>query len=94
MKRVKTKENRPVTTKDYETLGKSLEAVYDTLNPSRGSVYRTAFLKGVFAGVGGVIGATLVITLLLWILSLFDSIPFIGGFFESLQESIKPDKAK
>lgn len=47
------------------------------------------FLRGIFFGAGSVLGATVLITLLLWILSLFDSFPFIGPIIENAQESIE-----
>lgn len=74
---------------EYEELGKQIAALYDHLNPKKGELYKTAFLRGILGGVGGVIGATLVIALLLWTLSLFDNIPVVGGFFESIGRSIE-----
>jgi hypothetical protein len=40
-------------------------------------------------GAGSVIGATVVIALLLWVLSLFDTFPFIGPVIENAKESIE-----
>jgi Domain of unknown function (DUF5665) len=77
---------------EYEELGKQIAALYDHLNPKKGELYKTAFLRGVLSGVGGVIGATLVIALLLWGLSLFDDLPLIGGLFESLTNTIEKNK--
>lgn len=84
----KQKDSLPKTTKDYESLGRQVEAIYDAINPKRAVVYRTAFFKGIFTGVGGVIGATIVVALLIWILSLFSELPFIGNFTESIQTTI------
>lgn len=82
-------EDAPVKNAEYyEKLGRQLESLYDAINPKRSVVYRTALLRGVFTGVGGVIGATLVVALLLWILSLFNELPFIGGVTESIQQTI------
>lgn len=78
----------PKTKKDYEKLGREIVFVYESLNPKRGAVYRTAFFRGIAYGVGGVIGATVVIAMLLWVLSLFENLPLIGGFLESLQRTI------
>ncbi|MBW3568920.1 hypothetical protein KY385_02205 [Candidatus Parcubacteria bacterium] len=47
------------------------------------------FLRGIFFGAGSVLGATVLIALLLWILSLFDFIPFIGPIIENTKESIR-----
>lgn len=74
---------------EYEELGKQVAALYDHLNPKKGELYKTAFLRGVLSGVGGVVGATLVIALLLWALSFLDSIPVIGNFFEAVSRTIE-----
>ena len=52
-------------------------------------LYLQNFLRGIFVGAGSVIGATVLIALLLWILSLFDTLPFIGPIIENAKESIK-----
>ncbi len=46
------------------------------------------FVRGVFTGLGGVVGATLVLALLLWILSFFQEIPLIGPLFESIPQTV------
>lgn len=81
--------DQPKTKKDYEKLGREIVYLYESLSPRRGAVYRTAFFRGLAGGVGGVVGATVGIAILLWTLSLFESLPLIGGFMESLQRSIK-----
>jgi gas vesicle protein len=40
-------------------------------------------------GAGGVIGATLVVALLIWLLSLFDNVPLIGHFVETIRNTIQ-----
>ncbi len=40
-------------------------------------------------GLGSVIGATIIIALILWVLSLLEAIPFIGPIAESFQETIE-----
>lgn len=74
--------------KDYERLGKMLVDVSrGDIRPAKG-FYKTAFLRGIATGFGGVVGATVVVALLLWVLSFFDSIPIIGGFVDSIQSTI------
>jgi hypothetical protein len=77
------------TAKDYEQMGRELEALYYSVNPSRGTFYKAAFLKGILTGVGGVIGATVVIAIILWLMSLFNDVPLIGDFIEAIQRSIE-----
>lgn len=84
--------NRPAKARlnpDYEQMGRQLESLYDAVRPRRQVVYRTAFFKGVFAGIGGVIGATIGVALLLWILSLFSEVPLIGNFFDQARDTIE-----
>jgi hypothetical protein len=75
--------------KDYEKLGKQVASLYDAINPDRSGLYRTAFLKGIVTGVGGVIGATLVIVVLAWFLSLLGHVPFVGPIFDNAKETIQ-----
>jgi hypothetical protein len=81
-------ESKALSSEDYERMGKQLESLYDSVHPDRKALYKTAFIKGILGGVGGVIGATLVVALLLWALSLFDNIPLIGGFVDSIRHTI------
>ena len=74
---------------DYKKLGQQLVDLYETLRPNRAALYRTAFFKGVLTGVGGVVGATVVIALLIWLLSLFNNVPLIGGFMESIKNTLE-----
>lgn len=53
------------------------------------SFYLHSFLRGLVVGAGGVIGATLLITVLIWILSLFDTVPFIGPFIDNTRDTIQ-----
>lgn len=73
---------------EYEVIGKLVVDLYDAVNPARATLYKAAFLKGVLGGVGGVIGATVVIALLLWVLSIFDSVPLINNFTNSIENTI------
>ena len=85
----KNKQSKQDRQKDYEKLGQQVAALYDSVNPDRAGLYRTAFLKGIVTGLGGVIGATLVIVILAWLLSLFEQIPFVGPIFENLKTTIQ-----
>lgn len=75
--------------KHYQELGRQLESLYDSLNPNRKAVYRTNFVKGLWSGLGGVVGATVGIALLLWILSLFGQIPIIGHFVDTVRHTLQ-----
>jgi len=75
-------------TVDYERLGRMLEMTFMTGYSSRKRYYRMAFVKGLFTGLGSVIGATVVLALVLWVLSLFETFPLIGPVLESFQNTV------
>lgn len=60
-----------------------LEDLFYDFNSSRGQVFWMNFVRGIFFGVGTVVGGTLVIALIAWILSWFTDIP--GGFGDFIQ---------
>lgn len=80
----------PIKNVDYEQLGRAIESIVTTGYFNRVRYYRMAFVKGIFTGLGSIIGATLVITLILWTLSLLEAIPFIGPIMENLQQTVEP----
>jgi len=77
------------TTTDYEQLGKMLDNIYQTGYIDRNQAYKMSFLKGIAAGFGGVVGATIVVGLIIWILSFFDTIPLIGPAIHNLKETVQ-----
>lgn len=77
------------TADDFEALGKQVAALYDHINPDRKGLYRTAFLKGVVTGLGGVIGATIVIAILAWVLALVGHVPLLGPISNNVRETIE-----
>lgn len=56
------------------------------------SFYIHNFLRGVVVGAGTVLGATLVIAILVWVLSLFDTVPLIGPFIDNARQTIQNGK--
>jgi hypothetical protein len=83
------KQPKPDKRKDYETLGKQVMALYDAINPDRKGLYRTAFLKGVLTGLGSVVGATIVVALLLWILTLAHHVPFVRDITDNARSTLQ-----
>src|SRR5262249_6370644 len=78
---------------NYEQLGKAVEDalildyVY-VLHSTRRQIW-SSFVRGLFAGLGGVIGATVGVGLLVAILQLFGGAPVIGHFFQQLGNTIE-----
>ncbi len=83
---------KPTTAKDYEKLGRMLEAIFQTEYLERKVMYKMSFVKGLVTGLGGVLGATILVALLLWVLSFFNQIPLIGPIFDNLQNTIETQK--
>lgn len=73
---------------DYERLGRIIELVFLSGYANRSRLLWMSFAKGIISGVGGVIGATIVIGLLLWSLSAIGTIPLIGPLAESIERTI------
>lgn len=71
-----------------EQLGQMLRNIYESSYIDRGTMYKMSFLKGVVTGLGGVVGATIVVALLLWVLNFFDEVPLIGPLTEKLQDTV------
>lgn len=85
----KTKAQLKPGTPEYEQFAKNLVAIYETGYLDKKAAYKQTFIKGVIGGVGGVIGATLVIAIIIWALSLFHEVPLIGPFTSKVQHSIQ-----
>lgn len=67
-----------------------LEDLFYDFNSSRHQVFWFNFVRGIFFGVGTVIGATVVVALVLWILSLFTNIPGgIGDFVRYIVDIVR-----
>lgn len=69
-------------------LGKMLRDFMEMGYISRRQMIFNSFLKGIASGLGAIIGGTLVVALLLWILSLFSEAPFLGEVIDSVKRSM------
>ncbi len=66
-----------------------LEQLFDDHYRFRWRIYKMNFFRGIFFGFGSVLGASLIVGLLIWVLSLFTQLPVIGNFFEQSQSTIE-----
>ncbi len=72
--------------------GSSKRFVYVALynfNRSRVEIYKMNFVRGIFFGLGSVLGGTVVIAVMVWILSLFVDFPGIGDTIQQLQSTLR-----
>jgi hypothetical protein len=56
-----------------------IEELFYDFNASRAQIYRMNFFRGIFFGLGSVLGGTIVVALLIWVLSA------VAGFFPPLE---------
>lgn len=66
-----------------------LEQLFDDHYTYRWRVYQINFFRGIFFGIGTFIGATVVVGVSLWVLSLFTELPLVGNLFEKTQTTIE-----
>lgn len=66
-----------------------LVSIYESGYLNKKEAYKMSFIKGLLAGFGGVLGATILVALLLWALSLFSNLPFIGQIAENVTHTIQ-----
>ncbi len=70
-------------------LGKKIQAFYDQGYIDRKATIGFSFLKGLASGIGGILGATLILALLIWMLSFFNEVPIIGPFVDTVKSTIE-----
>ncbi len=70
----------------------TLEELFQDFYKHRYQLYFMNLLRGIFFGFGTVIGGTIFVALLLWLLSLFDQVPLIGDFVDTIQKSVEASK--
>ncbi|HEU5187722.1 MAG TPA: DUF5665 domain-containing protein [Candidatus Saccharimonadales bacterium] len=81
-------EQRPPKRRN-EAINSAFADFFEDYERRRWSIYRMNFVRGVAFGLGTFIGGSLVIAGLLWFLSLFQDVPFLTDFVETIQNSIE-----
>lgn len=72
-----------------------LEELFNDFYDDRRSIYRMNFLRGIFFGLGSVLGGTLVVALVVWALSLFVQIPGgVGNVVQQAQSTLQSHETK
>ena len=67
-----------------------LEDLFYDFNRSRTQVYKMNFFRGLFFGFGSVLGATLLVTVVVWLLNQFgDIFPPLADFINNLIETMQ-----
>jgi len=66
----------------------ALENLFAADYISKKRLYYENFLRGMFFSMGTLVGAAVVATVVLWVLSLFNSFPFINHISQAIQSSV------
>lgn len=70
-----------------------IEELFNDFNRSRFTVYKFNFMRGIFFGLGSVLGGTVVLALLVWLLNLTGHLlPGIAGFVDHVVELMQSNK--
>jgi hypothetical protein len=80
---------KPSKQKSYEQIGQMVANIYESGYIDKNKTYKMSFIKGLLGGLGGVLGATIIVALLLWFLSFFKEVPLIGPVVDNVRHSIQ-----
>lgn len=70
-----------------------LEDLFYDFNRSRVKVYKMNFVRGIFFGAGTVMGGTVVIAIIVWLLSLLSHVfPPLGQFFDGIAHLLQSSR--
>lgn len=70
-----------------------LEQLFNDFNRSRFTIYKFNFFRGIFFGLGSVLGGTVVLALLVWLLTLTGHlIPGVADFVNQVIDVVQAPK--
>jgi hypothetical protein len=85
---------KQLSQKEAETAAKALEALFASEYVDKKKLYIANFWRGLFFSVGGILGAAIIISLLLWLLSLLHHVPLVGPVFDNIKQSVQQQETK
>lgn len=77
-----------------ESVNAVFEEFFQDYFNRRKNIYWLNFVRGIFFGLGTVIGGTFVLAAVLWLLSFFQQIPFLSEVVEAILRSIEDAKLR
>jgi hypothetical protein len=69
-----------------------IEELFYDFHRSRAQVYKMNFMRGIFFGLGSVLGGTIVVALIVWSLSFFVHVPGVGDSVKQIQQTLENSK--
>jgi hypothetical protein len=61
-----------------------LEELFYDFDHSRSQIYWTNFVRGIFFGLGSVLGGTVIVALVVWLLGQFVGFPIVGEYIRHI----------
>ncbi len=80
--------------KDLDQVARALQILFATDFISKKRLYWENFVRGLTFSIGGIIGATIGIATIIWILSFFRTLPLIGPLVKNAQHTIQNTPSK
>ena len=71
-----------------------IEEMFNDFYDDRRNIYKMNFFRGIFFGLGSILGGTIVAALVVWVLSFFVQLPFIGQSVENAKDQIQSTHTK
>lgn len=72
-----------------------LEELFNDFSNNRSDIYKINFMRGIFFGIGSVLGATIFFTTSLWMLNLFTGwFPATTDYLNELDQAIRAASGK
>ena len=83
------KASKQLSQEDSKQIAKALQILFATDFISKKKLYWENFVRGLMMSMGTIVGATIGIALLLWVLSFFKTVPLIGPLLRNAQQTIQ-----
>ncbi len=69
-----------------------LEELFYDFHQSRTQVYWMNFTRGIFFGFGTILGGTVLVAFIVWLLGQFVGFPYIGDYLKSIIDAMQYSK--